>query len=97
MTQQVLDDFFKPNQPLQFNQLAQRVSQMENVSNDLRLNLDLLRVKHTCALDVPNNDISADTIINLLAKTFQSWSGPKDHHFPQLFQCCFRGYKITTQ
>ena len=31
MTQQVLDDFFKPDQPRQFDQFAQRVSPLENV------------------------------------------------------------------
>ena len=31
MAQQVLDDFFKPNQPLQFDQFTQGVFQLENV------------------------------------------------------------------
>ena len=57
MTQKVLDDFFKPNQ---FNQFAQRVSQLENVLNGLRPNTDVLQVEHPCALDIPDNDISAE-------------------------------------
>ena len=70
--QQVQDDFFKLNQPLQLNHFAQRVSQLENVLNDFRSNLDVLRVEHTCALHIPNNDTSAETIINLITKPLQS-------------------------
>ena len=83
MAQQVLEDFLKP---LQFDQFAQRVSQLENLLNAFGPNLGVLRVEHTCALDIPNNAISAETIINLIIKTLQSWSGPKDHNFLQLFQ-----------
>ena len=50
---------------------AQRVSQRENVLNDFRPNLDVLRVEHTCAMDILNN-ISAETIINLTTKTLHS-------------------------
>ena len=89
MAQQVRHNFFKPNQPFQFDQLPQRVSQLENVLNDFRPNLGLLRVEHTCPLDIPNNDISAETVINLITKTLQSWSGHKDHNFLQLFQMLF--------
>ena len=42
----VLDDFSKPNQP--FNSISPlRVSQLENVLNDFKPNLDVLRVEHT--------------------------------------------------
>ena len=71
MVQQDLDDFFELNQQFQFSQFAQRVSQRENVLNDFRPNLDVLRVEHTCALDILNNT-SAETIINLTTKTLHS-------------------------
>ena len=57
--------------------------------NDFRPNLDVVRVEHTCALDIPDNDISAKTIINLTTKTLHSWSGSKDDNFLQLFQMLF--------
>ena len=46
-------------------------------------------MERTCALGIPNNDVSVETIINLIIKTLQSWSGPKDHNFLQLFQMLF--------
>ena len=49
MAQQVLADFFKPNQPLHSIGLL-IVSQLENVLNDFRPNLDVLRVGHIRAL-----------------------------------------------
>ena len=72
MAQQVLDDFFKPNQPLRFYQFAQRASQLENMLNDFRPNLDVLQVGDTYALDISSNDFSAVAIINLITKTVQS-------------------------
>ena len=41
-------------------------------------------MEHACVLVIANNDISAETIINLIAKTLQSCSGPKDHNFLQM-------------
>ena len=60
MARQVLGGFFKPNQPIQFDQFSQ---QLENVLSDFRQNLHVLQVVHTYALDIPNNDTSAETII----------------------------------
>ena len=57
MAQRVLDNFFKPNQPHQFDLFAQRV-QLKNMLNDFRRNLNVLLVEHKCALDIPDNDIS---------------------------------------
>ena len=56
--------------------------------------IKVFRVEHTFALDIPSNDISAETIINLITKTLQSWSGPKDHNFLQLFQMLFTRLRI---
>ena len=57
--------------------------------SDFSSNLDVLRVEQTCALDVPNNDISAEAIINLITKTLQSWNDPKNHNFLELFHMLF--------
>ena len=78
MAQQGLGDFFKPNQPLQLDQFAQRIFQLENVSNDFKLRCV---TSGTCALDIIKNNVSAEAIINLITKTLQSWSDPKDQKF----------------
>ena len=72
-----------------FSQVAQGDSQLENVLNEFRPNLDVLRVEHTCVLDISNSDISTETIINLITRTLQSWSDSEDHNFLQLFEMFF--------
>ena len=63
------------------------------MSSDFNPNLDVLRVEQTCALDVPNNDISTEALIDLITKTLQSlnapWKCPKDHNFMELFHMLF--------
>ena len=57
--------------------------------NDLRPKLDVLRLEHTCVLNIPNDDIFAETTMNLASKILQSWSGPNNYNFLQLFQMLF--------
>ena len=71
MAQQVLDDFLKPNQPLEFDQFCSENFSTGNVLNDFRPNLNVIQVEHTSALDIPNNDISVEIMINLMTKTLQ--------------------------